>query len=155
MRQVQTRAPFSSSFLLPFAHKQNWSTLTVVLLSCSCEERDSTDVAEGRGLSVVSLCRHHFNIAMMNWWWQSVTIFTITIADPSAWYHRCEVLQALNRPGGKILTCSSKWAACSPTRRRRAVACNHLDVSRGYFSPLLYGMGNNGLLKQKYHQRWR
>jgi len=24
--------------------------LTVVLLSCSCEDRDSTDVAEGRGL---------------------------------------------------------------------------------------------------------
>ena len=54
--------PLLFFFFTLFPHKQNWSTLTVVLLSCSCEDRDSTDVAEGRGLSVVSLCHHWFTI---------------------------------------------------------------------------------------------
>ena len=121
MRQIQSRNPFSSSSLLP-------SQTKLIDLDCRSPQlflwrpwlhRCGRRKGPERCFTLPSPIHH------------CVIIFIITTADPSSWYHRCEVFK-------KILTCSSKWAACSPTRRRREAVCNHLDMSRGYFSPLLY-----------------
>ena len=129
MRQIQSHTPFSSSSLLSFL--TNKTDRPWLSFSSAALVKTATPLMwpkEGA--------------------WE---LFHFAVTDSPLcnnlhYYHRWSIIMiSLLWSLQKIVTCSSKWAACSPTRRRREVACNHLDMSRGLeaiFRPYY------GLLKQ-------
>ena len=121
MRQIQSCTPFSSSSLL--------SSLT-----------NKTD-RPWLSFSSAALVKTATPLMWPKEGAWALFHFAITdspLCNNFHYYHRWSIIMiSLLWSLQKIVTCSSKWAACSPRRRRKEVACNHLDMSRGYFSPLL------------------